>query len=165
MEQLLQQIEQYKKEIKEAIAETNDDIEAFRIKYLGTKGLVKTIMGEMKNVAADKKREAGQLLNEFKIFVEEKFETLIASSGSGEKATEDKIDISLPGSSATIGSRHPISIIQNKIISIFHRLGFSVSEGPEIEDDWHNFSALNLPENHPARDMQDTFYVLKIPDW
>jgi phenylalanyl-tRNA synthetase alpha chain len=165
MEQLLQQIEQYKSEIKEAIAQTKEEVEAFRIKYLGTKGLVKTIMGEMKNVAVDKKKEAGQLLNEFKVFVEEKFEILNAASGSDAHPVVVEMDLSLPGTSDMIGSRHPISIIQNKIISIFHRLGFSVAEGPEIEDDWHNFSALNLPENHPARDMQDTFYVLKNPDW
>jgi len=165
MEQLLQKIEQYKTEIKDAIAQSKDDVEIFRIKYLGTKGLVKTIMGEMKTVAADKKREAGQLLNEFKVFVEEKFEELKTAAGSDTAPTATDIDLTLPGSSETIGSRHPISIIQNKIISIFHRLGFSVAEGPEIEDDWHNFSALNLPQNHPARDMQDTFYVLKNPDW
>jgi len=165
MEQLLQKVEQYKTEIKEAIAQSKDDVEIFRIKYLGTKGLVKTIMGEMKTVAADKKREAGQLLNEFKVFVEEKFEELKTAAGSDTAPTATDIDLTLPGSSETIGSRHPISIIQNKIISIFHRLGFSVAEGPEIEDDWHNFSALNLPQNHPARDMQDTFYVLKNPDW
>ncbi len=165
MEQLLQKIEQYKTEIKEAIAQSKDDVEIFRIKYLGTKGLVKTIMGEMKTVAADKKREAGQLLNEFKVFVEEKFEELKTAAGSDTAPTATDIDLTLPGSSETIGSRHPISIIQNKIISIFHRLGFSVAEGQEIEDDWHNFSALNLPQNHPARDMQDTFYILKNPDW
>jgi len=165
MEQLLQKVEQYKTEIKEAIAQSKDDVEIFRIKYLGTKGLVKTIMGEMKTVAADKKREAGQLLNEFKVFVEEKFEELKTAAGSDTAPTATDIDLTLPGSSETIGSRHPISIIQNKIISIFHRLGFSVAEGQEIEDDWHNFSALNLPQNHPARDMQDTFYVLKNPDW
>jgi phenylalanyl-tRNA synthetase alpha chain len=144
---------------------SKDELESFRIKYLGTKGLVKSIMGEMKNVAADKKKEAGQLLNEFKIFVEEKFEELRHNSGETAATATQTIDVSLPGAAATIGSRHPISIVQNKIISIFHRLGFSVSEGPEIEDDWHNFSALNLPENHPARDMQDTFYILKNPDW
>jgi phenylalanyl-tRNA synthetase alpha chain len=104
-------------------------------------------------------------LNEFKIFVEEKFEELRHNSGETAATAAQTIDVSLPGAAATIGSRHPISIVQNKIISIFHRLGFSVSEGPEIEDDWHNFSALNLPENHPARDMQDTFYILKNPDW
>ena len=165
MEKLLAQIEQYRNEIKEAFVSTKDDVEAFRIKYLGTKGLVKTIMSEMKNVAAEQKREAGQLLNEFKVFVEEKFEELKGASENNTKKTAALIDVSLPGSSDSIGSRHPISIIQNKIISIFNRLGFSVAEGPEIEDDWHNFTALNLPENHPARDMQDTFYILRNPDW
>ncbi len=165
MEKLLAQIEQYRNEIKAAIAGTKDDVEVFRIKYLGTKGLVKNIMSEMKNVAAEQKREAGQLLNEFKVFVEEKFEELKGASENDTKKIAALIDVSLPGSSDSIGSRHPISIIQNKIISIFNRLGFSVAEGPEIEDDWHNFTALNLPENHPARDMQDTFYILKNPDW
>jgi phenylalanyl-tRNA synthetase alpha chain len=165
MDELLQKIEAYKSEIKASVVGSKDDLESFRIKYLGTKGLVKSIMGEMKNVAADNKKEAGQLLNEFKIFVEEKFEELRQNSGETAATATQTIDVSLPGAAATIGSRHPISIVQNKIISIFHRLGFSVSEGPEIEDDWHNFSALNLPENHPARDMQDTFYILKNPDW
>ncbi len=165
MDQLLQQIEHYKNEIKTSVAETKDELESFRIKYLGTKGLVKSIMSEMKNVAAGNKKEAGQLLNEFKIFVEEKFEELRGNSGEASSAAVQSMDVSLPGAATSIGSRHPISVVQNKIISIFHRLGFSVSEGPEIEDDWHNFSALNLPENHPARDMQDTFYILKNPDW
>lgn len=165
MDELLQKIEAYKSDIKAAVAGSKDELESFRIKYLGTKGLVKSIMGEMKNVAAENKKEAGQLLNEFKIFVEEKFEELRHNSGETAATAAQTIDVSLPGAPATIGSRHPISIVQNKIISIFHRLGFSVSEGPEIEDDWHNFSALNLPENHPARDMQDTFYILKNPDW
>ena len=165
MDELLQKIEAYKSEIKASVVGSKDELESFRIKYLGTKGLVKSIMGEMKNVAADNKKEAGQLLNEFKIFVEEKFEELRQNSGETAANAAQTIDVSLPGAAATIGSRHPISIVQNKIISIFHRLGFSVSEGPEIEDDWHNFSALNLPENHPARDMQDTFYILKNPDW
>jgi len=165
MDELLQKIEAYKSEIKASVVGSKDELESFRIKYLGTKGLVKSIMGEMKNVAADNKKEAGQLLNEFKIFVEEKFEELRQNSGETAATATQTIDVSLPGAAATIGSRHPISIVQNKIISIFHRLGFSVSEGPEIEDDWHNFSALNLPENHPARDMQDTFYILKNPDW
>lgn len=165
MDELLQKIEAFKSEIKASVVGSKDELESFRIKYLGTKGLVKSIMGEMKNVAADNKKEAGQLLNEFKIFVEEKFEELRHNSGETAATAAQTIDVSLPGAAATIGSRHPISIVQNKIISIFHRLGFSVSEGPEIEDDWHNFSALNLPENHPARDMQDTFYILKNPDW
>jgi len=165
MEQLLAQVEQYKKEIAAAAVATKDDLEAFRIKYLGTKGLVKTIMGEMKNVAVDKKKEAGQLLNEFKIFVESRFEELKSAVGDDGGETIGSIDYSLPGDDLPLGTRHPISIVQNKIMSIFQSLGFAVAEGPEIEDDWHNFSALNLPENHPARDMQDTFYLNENPAW
>jgi phenylalanyl-tRNA synthetase alpha chain len=165
MEQLIKQVEAYKAEISAVATANKEELEAFRIKYLGTKGLVKTIMGEMKNVAPDKKKEAGQLLNEFKIFTEEKFEVLRTSTDNQQPTTNNNIDLTLPGSPLPLGSRHPISIVQNKIISIFHRLGFSVAEGPEIEDDWHNFSALNLPENHPARDMQDTFYISQNPAW
>ena len=166
MENLLAQIEQYKKEIKETVVSNKEQLEAFRIKYLGTKGLLKTIMGEMKTVAAEQKREAGQLLNEFKLATEAAFEAFQNSiANSTAKTTVESIDVSLPGTSLPLGGRHPISIVQNKIISIFHRLGFAVAEGPEIEDDWHNFTALNLPENHPARDMQDTFYLGQNPDW
>ena len=165
MQNLSAQVEQYKNEISAATAAGKDELEAFRIKYLGTKGLVKTIMSEMKNVAPDNKKEAGQLLNEFKLFAEEKYGQLKAATESIEPAADNLLDVSLPGQPLPLGSRHPISIVQNKIISIFHRLGFSVAEGPEIEDDWHNFSALNLPVNHPARDMQDTFYISQNPAW
>ncbi|MBU3714803.1 MAG: phenylalanine--tRNA ligase subunit alpha [Ferruginibacter sp.] len=165
MDQLIAKIENYKKEIAASVVHTSDDLEAFRIKYLGTKGLVKSIMSEMKNVPADQKKAAGQLLNDFKILVESHFETLSAGISSHSQKSIQFIDYTLPGDTIPLGSRHPINIIQNKIISIFQRLGFSVAEGPEIEDDWHNFSALNLPENHPARDMQDTFYISQNPDW
>jgi len=166
MENLLAQIEQYKKEIKETVVSNKEQLEAFRIKYLGTKGLLKTIMGEMKTVAVENKREAGQLLNDFKVATEAAFEAFQNSISNGsEKKTVESIDVSLPGNPLPLGGRHPISIVQNKIISIFHRLGFAVAEGPEVEDDWHNFTALNLPENHPARDMQDTFYISQNPDW
>jgi phenylalanyl-tRNA synthetase alpha chain len=161
MEQLLQQIAGLKAEIT---AFSDGDAETFRIKYLGSKGLVKAIMGEMKNVAAENKKEAGQLLNEFKIFAEAKYETLKATTNHQQQTTNN-IDLSLPADPLPLGSRHPISIVKNKIISIFQRLGFAVAEGPEIEDDFHNFTALNLPENHPARDMQDTFYISQNPDW
>ena len=163
MEQLLQQIEVLKTEI----AAFNDgDAEIFRIKYLGTKGLVKAIMGEMKNVAAENKKEAGQLLNEFKLFAESKYNELNETSSKSKIGNlKSEIDLTLPADDLPLGSRHPISIVKNKIISIFQRLGFAVAEGPEIEDDFHNFTALNLPENHPARDMQDTFYISQNPDW
>ncbi|MEP7256061.1 MAG: phenylalanine--tRNA ligase subunit alpha [Ferruginibacter sp.] len=162
MEQLLQQIEGLKNEIS---SYNEGDAETFRIKYLGTKGIVKAIMGEMKNVAAENKKEAGQLLNEFKLFTEARFEELKSLSNNGQRTTVNDLDLTLPGDPLPLGSRHPISLVKNRIISIFQRLGFAVAEGPEIEDDFHNFTALNLPENHPARDMQDTFYISQNPDW
>ena len=162
MEKLLQQIDLYKQEIA---AFNEGDAEVFRIKWLGSKGLVKAIMGEMRNVAPEQKKEAGQLLNDFKVFAEEKYLALKASAtDTGTTATKE-IDLSLPADPLPLGSRHPISLVRNKIERIFQRLGFAVAEGPELEDDWHNFTALNLPENHPARDMQDTFYISQNPDW
>jgi phenylalanyl-tRNA synthetase alpha chain len=163
--ELLDQIAQYKKDIESFVAENGNAAESFRIKYLGTKGIVKNIMHEMKNVPNDKKKEAGQLLNSFKQFVEEKYETIKAESETQKAESADNIDYTLPGDDIIIGTRHPLSIVRNRIISIFNRLGFVLAEGPEIEDDWHNFTSMNMPENHPARDMQDTFYVQKNPDW
>ena len=164
MEQLKSLVERYKTEISAEDPKTAGEKEEFRVKWLGTKGLVKSVMGEMKNVSPENKKAAGQLLNEFKVFAEEKFNFL---SGMDTKENESGSgpDLSLPGVPVPFGTRHPISIVSNRIISIFSRLGFSVAEGPEIEDDFHNFSALNLPENHPARDMQDTFYINQNPDW
>jgi len=168
MEKLLQQIGDYKKEIAAFVATGDKQAEEFRIKYLGTKGIVKTIMGEMKNVSAEKKKEFGQILNEFKQFAEEKYEALKNQTSnlvSPEARQTSNLDLSLPGDPIPLGSRHPITLMKNRVNSIFRRLGFAVAEGPEIEDDWHNFTALNLPEHHPARDMQDTFYIQQNPDW
>ena len=165
MQQLLLQIANHKKEIEAYTATDEKQVEEFRIKYLGTKGVVKTIMGEMKNVAAEQKKEAGQILNEFKQFVEAKFDELKQSASDASPSASSGIDLSLPGDPMPIGSRHPITLMRNRIVSIFQRLGFAVAEGPEIEDDWHNFGALNLPLHHPARDMQDTFYIQQNPDW
>ncbi len=165
MEQLQLQVNNYKQEINTFEATTTDAVEAFRIKYLGTKGLVKSIMGLMKDVPVEQKKEAGQLLNEFKLFVEEKYQTLLTNNTFTKDDTSNLIDWTLPGSPTTVGSRHPLSLVRNKIVSIFQRLGFAIAEGPEIEDDWHNFGAMNLPEDHPARDMQDTFYINQNPSW
>ncbi|MFN0081291.1 MAG: phenylalanine--tRNA ligase subunit alpha [Ferruginibacter sp.] len=159
MENLRALIENYNVEINAQHPATAEEKEAFRIKYLGTKGLLKSIMGEMKNVAVENKKEAGQLLNEFKVFVEETFASFAVEEVGNNENPAFELDLTLPGTPAPLGTRHPISIVKNKIVSIFNKLGFSVAEGPEIEDDFHNFSALNLPENHPARDMQDTFYI------
>jgi phenylalanyl-tRNA synthetase alpha chain len=165
MEQLLQQVNNYKEEINAFEANTAETVETFRIKYLGTKGLVKSIMGLMKDVPVEQKKEAGQLLNEFKFFVEEKYQNLLANNSELTADSSAFIDWSLPGNPVPVGSRHPLSLVRNKIVSIFQRLGFAIAEGPEIEDDWHNFGAMNLPEDHPARDMQDTFYINQNPSW
>lgn len=165
MESLLQQIATYKKEISSFTAADEKQTEEFRIKYLGTKGLVKAVMGEMKNVPVEQKKEFGQVLNEFKLFAEQKYEELKQSADSGPASSGLQQDLSLPGDPIPMGSRHPITLMKNRIVSIFQRLGFAEAEGPEIEDDWHNFGALNLPPHHPARDMQDTFYIQQNPDW
>lgn len=165
MNELLQQIESYKHEMDAYTALTADELETFRIKFLGTKGIVKNVMGEMKNVPDESKKEFGLILNAFKIFTEEKYEKLKENLASNSLQTASDIDWSLPGDPVAAGTRHPLSIVRNQMVSIFKRLGFAVAEGPEIEDDWHNFTALNLPENHPARDMQDTFYLHQNPDY
>ncbi len=165
MEQLLQQIEACKNEVAAFKAHTPDDVEAFRIKYLGTKGLVKSIMGEMKNVPNEQKKAFGQILNQFKAFVEAAFAQLQANNEANSQNETANFDWSLPGDTTLVGTRHPLSIVRNQIVSIFKKLGFAVAEGPEIEDDWHNFGAMNLPEDHPARDMQDTFYINQNPAW
>ena len=161
----MQQIKAYRKEIEGVQIQNAHQLEEFRIKFLGTKGIVKGLFGEMKSVPADKKKEFGLVLNDFKLFAETKYEEAKElAGGNGQQAKEER-DLSLPGDVIAVGSRHPISLVRKRIIDIFHRLGFSVADGPEIEDDWHNFSALNMPENHPARDMQDTFYLNQNPDW
>jgi phenylalanyl-tRNA synthetase alpha chain len=165
MEQLVEQINAYRAEIEAAEATTAEAVEAFRIKWLGTKGLVKAIMAEMRNVPNERKKEFGQVLNDFKLFAESKYETLNAANSSLQSSDSGLIDYSLPGDPVPVGTRHPLSIVRNRIVSIFKRLGFAVAEGPEIEDDWHNFGAMNLPEDHPARDMQDTFYINQNPSW
>ncbi len=135
-------------------------LEAFRIHFLGSKGKTKELFAELKTVPNEQKREVGQLLNDLRKLAEDRFESLKDSLDTTVSNTE-KIDLSRPGEDDVIGSRHPLSMVRREIIEIFSRIGYSVSEGPEIEDDWHNFSALNFPPEHPARDMQDTFFVEK----
>jgi phenylalanyl-tRNA synthetase alpha chain len=164
MEQVLQQIETYKKEIDQWVIDSPENLENYRIRFLGTKGIVKGLFGEMKQIPVESKKAFGQVLNEFKQIAEAKYEQF-KDLGDTDTAPGKGIDYTLPGNAFSLGSRHPLSLVRSRIISIYQRLGFSVAEGPEIEDDWHNFSALNMPENHPARDMQDTFYVHTHPDW
>ena len=163
MEPLIQQIQTITQEIQNTVATTSAEVEAFRIKYLGTKGLVKNMMGEMKSVSNEQKKEFGQILNAFKVAAEEKLEALVAALGD-TTTLDANIDTSLPGDEFTVGTRHPLNLVRNQMVSIFKTLGFAVAEGPEIEDDWHNFGAMNLPADHPARDMQDTFYVQEATD-
>jgi phenylalanyl-tRNA synthetase alpha chain len=167
MQSLQALINQHKQEIEQYLITNVDELEQFRIKYLGTKGIVKEIMGAMKDVPKEEKKDAGLLLNEFKIFAEEKFEVAKLQFGGGSKTAGNSttIDYTMPGVEQPVGSRHPLSLTMQRMLQIFEKIGFTIAEGPEIEDDWHNFSALNLPENHPARDMQDTFYISKDPDW
>jgi len=164
MEQVLNQIETFKREIDQWVIDSAENLEAYRIRFLGTKGAVKGLFGEMKNVPSDQKRAFGQVLNDFKQFAEAKYESHSAFANA-EADAGPGLDFTLPGDAFPIGTRHPLSLVRNRIVSIYQRLGFAVAEGPEIEDDWHNFTALNMPENHPARDMQDTFYVQRHPDW
>jgi phenylalanyl-tRNA synthetase alpha chain len=165
MEQVNQQIAAVKEAIENFdIQQSGDVAETFRIQFLGTKGSVKALMSVMKDVPNDQKKAVGQTLNDVKILAETKWQSLKDNSTSNT-AADQSVDFSLPAAAFNVGTRHPISIVRNQIVSIFNRLGFVVAEGPEVEDDWHNFTALNLPENHPARDMQDTFYVNQNPDW
>ena len=145
-------------------AQSKEEVEAFRIKYLGKKGLLNDFFAEFKNVANDQKKEFGQTINKLKKTAEDKVIALKEELESKEEVKGVYGDLSRPGEPVQIGARHPISIVKNQIIEIFSRVCFNVSEGPEIEDDWHNFTALNLPEHHPARDMQDTFFIQTNPD-
>lgn len=153
-----EKIESLITEIKNANVSSKQELEQFRIHYLGTKGIVKEMFGELKTVPNELKREMGQLLNQFKQSTEAHFEQLKEKIEGGNDS-DVSIDFSRPGDSEAVGSRHPLSLVRSEIIEIFSRIGYTVSEGPEIEDDWHNFSALNFPPEHPARDMQDTFFI------
>ena len=160
---MIEQIAHNIKEIESFKSSSKDEIEKFRIKYLGKKGLVNFYFSEFKNVDNSKKKEYGLTINKLKISAQNKFNELNSFLSSNLISTQLN-DITRPGNSIEIGSKHPITIVKNRIIDIFSSIGYNVSEGPEIEDDWHNFTALNLPEHHPARDMQDTFFIQTNPD-
>jgi phenylalanyl-tRNA synthetase alpha chain len=140
------------------------ELEAFRIKFLGKKGLLNDLFADFKSVPNEQKRAYGQAINTLKSTAQEKVNSLKTSLEINNSNASSLGDLTRPGEPINIGGRHPISLVKNQIIDIFSRIGFNVSEGPEIEDDWHNFTALNLPEHHPARDMQDTFFVQTNPD-
>jgi phenylalanyl-tRNA synthetase alpha chain len=157
-------VRSYLKEIEEFAAESQEQLDEFRIKFLSKKGLIPALFAEMRNVAPEERKEFGALLNNLKNQAQQKINDLKESLENKKESKRDDVDLTLPANFMEPGSRHPLSVVRNEIIDIFSRIGFSVSEGPEIEDDWHNFTALNFPEEHPARDMQDTFFIEKNPD-
>ena len=152
-------LSQYTSEINALETANAEELEIFRIRFLGTKGIIKDLFEEFKSVASEEKRIMGKVLNEFKQLAEAKYLTLKEGLSFETESPKSEADLTLPGQGMEVGSRHPLSLVRKEIIEIFKKLGFNVAEGPEIEDDWHNFSALNFPEEHPARDMQDTFFI------
>lgn len=161
---MIETIKEHLAEVEKFTSTSKDEIEAFRIKYLGKKGLLNGFFAEFKNVPNEEKKEFGQVVNQLKNAATDKVTALKAALDNQVEAKGKYGDLTRPGEPIALGARHPISIVKNQIIDIFSRIGFNVSEGPEIEDDWHNFTALNLPEYHPARDMQDTFFIQTDPD-
>lgn len=156
-------IEKLKAEIEKLSAVNADEIEALRIKYLSKKGEISQLFNMFRDVPAEQKKEVGKLLNELKELAQTQIESL-KNSVSISTQSKNESDLTRPGDPILLGARHPISIVRNKIVSIFSHLGFTIAEGPEIEDDWHVFGSLNFPPEHPARDMQDTFFIEKNPD-
>jgi phenylalanyl-tRNA synthetase alpha chain len=162
--EMIDKIKEYIGEANAFSTENKEELEAFRIKFLGKKGVLNDFFAEFKTVPNDQKKEFGQVINALKTAAEDKVKTIVEALESKEEVKGIYGDLTRAAEPVIIGSRHPISIVKNQIIDIFANIGFNVSEGPEIEDDWHNFTALNLPEYHPARDMQDTFFIQTNPD-
>ena len=161
---MIDQVNAYIQEVKGFQADSIETLEAFRIRFLGKKGILNDLFSAFKEVSNSEKKAAGLAINALKTEAQNKFQSEKERLSSGNEAQEPKDDLTKPGTYFPIGTQHPISLVKNQIIDIFSRIGFNISEGPEIEDDWHNFTALNLPEHHPARDMQDTFFIQTNPD-
>jgi phenylalanyl-tRNA synthetase alpha chain len=158
-------IDNIREEIAIATCANDSELEAYRIRFISKKSIIGELFSHMKDVDPSEKKEYGQRINELKNLAQEKFQELIGSLEKGDKVQESApFDLTLPSVNGAVGSLHPITIARNRIIEIFEKIGFNVSDGPEIEDDWHNFTALNFPPNHPAREMQDTFFLEKDPD-
>jgi phenylalanyl-tRNA synthetase alpha chain len=158
------EIKKYLLEIEAFRTDSKDELEQFRIKFLSKKGIIPGLFAAFRDVRQEERKETGQYLNELKNKAQEKINVLKEELEKSESLSGPAIDLTLPADFIELGTRHPLSIVRNKIVDIFSRIGFTVAEGPEIEDDWHNFTALNFPLEHPARDMQDTFFIEKDPD-
>ncbi len=160
-----EKIEAIKAAIAAADANTPDELESYRMEYISKKSVVGELFAGMGKIPNEEKRAYGQLVNGVKQLAEEKFQQLIEKvSSANKKSKSADLDLTLPPTNQEIGGIHPLTATRQRIVEIFERIGFNLSEGPEIEDDWHNFTALNFPENHPAREMQDTFFIEKNPD-
>ena len=160
---MLDRINALKAEIEALQASDTNEVEALRLKYLSKKGAVNALMADFRNVPADQKKSVGVAINELKTLATEKINDLKEATELREDGT-DELDLTRTPSPVRLGTRHPLSLVRDEIISIFRRLGFAVAQGPEIEDDWHVFSSLNFADDHPARDMQDTFFIQRNPD-
>lgn len=158
------QIEKYLADIQSFTTTSSEELEQFRIKYAGKKGILNDLFALFKTVSPEERRETGRLLNELKEAIQLKHDSLKAGLSVNDNKPEKLFDLTLPVTDDQSGSRHPLAIIRKRIIDIFGRIGYTVAEGPEIEDDWHNFSALNFAPEHPARDMQDTFFIGSNPE-
>jgi len=161
---MLEKIKDLFREVQDSPILNPEDLEQFRIHYLGRKGILAGLFEEFKTVTNEQKKETGKILNELKIAIQERIDSIARQSGSDDEITLSDLDLTRPVNYMEPGSRHPLSIVRRQIIEIFSHIGFTVAEDREIEDDWHNFTALNFPEEHPARDMQDTFFIEKNPD-
>lgn len=162
---MFEKVEALKKELVEAAAKNQEELEKFRLKFISRKGALSQLFGEFKSVPGEHKRQFGEALNELKNLAKDKFQELVNGVNAQDVASaSDRVDVFLPPPPFQTGSLHPLNLVKNRIIQIFERQGFNVSDGPEIEDDWHNFTALNFPENHPAREMQDTYFIERNPD-
>jgi len=160
-----EKIKAFKAEISSATAKTQEELEAYRIRFISRKSVLGDLFADIKNIAPEDRKTYGQEVNEVKQLAEEKFKELIAGLESSDASTKSSapIDLTLPPN-VNLGTVHPLTYIHNRIVEIFQKIGFNVADGPEIEDDFHNFTALNFPENHPAREMQDTFFIESNPD-
>lgn len=161
---MIEKINQLLEEVRAFHTDNPDDLEIFRIKFLGKKGIMNDLFASFKQIPNNEKKEVGQSLNTLKQSIKQKLEQGKSTLSTAIQKSSTTNDLSRPISISQIGSRHPLSLVKNEIIDIFSRIGFNLSDGPEIEDDWHNFTALNLPQEHPARDMQDTFFIQTNPD-
>ena len=161
---MIKEINNIKAEIENYSGSSSEEIEIFRIKYVSKKSIVNDLFSQFKNMDSNEKKTIGKPINELKTIAKNKLIELSNKKNTNKNLSNNDIDLFLPPQNDTVGSLHPLRIIRNKIIKIFRDIGFTIESGPEIEDDWYNFSALNFPKNHPAREMQDTFFISKNPD-